>query len=486
MFNSIKRGFGFTFGRILFYIFIALIIALIGYLLGVKPADLLMSDVHAIEPDNSLIATTWNKYFKTSSSSNSTSTYFYSPKMYLWSEQYSKFNWYMWETTYNLTERMEMFKDWITSRSFTNINSNDLKFFIYCGASFNNNQIHNSSTLLSGVCSIVPFVDGGNQVTISERMFRINGTINNSVSNSTYVDVYYDYVFQRNGTSSQTYILQFKGANDGSWVNSFYLTNDFFTTPIEDFDTYLGNMTFREKNSTTGPVGTAVSQRIYYQSVPKYNGILNTYYPIDLFVYQSDQEIIFDTTTNTYYSFSDNTSFTEQTCHIINDMNSCSADFEFTDYFTFKENGGQISQNENGNVDETTTSQAEIDYTSNIDAINSNIIDPSIDTSDVDDLISNSNFNENETVQNIVRIPLNFISNLSTSCQPFNLTMPFINLDITIPCISTIFSSKLGTIFTIVQIIINGFVIYRILMGFVDLFNQLKDPTNDKLEVIQL
>lgn len=48
MLNSIKRGFGYTLGRILFYIFIALIIGLLGYLLGVKPSQFLM-DVHAEE-----------------------------------------------------------------------------------------------------------------------------------------------------------------------------------------------------------------------------------------------------------------------------------------------------------------------------------------------------------------------------------------------------------------------------------------------------
>lgn len=480
MFQAIKRGFGYSIGKYIFFFIITIIIALLSYFLKFDFINLL--EVHAIEPDNSLIATTWNKYFKTSSSSNSTSTYFYSPKMYLWSEQYSKFNWYMWETTYNLTDRIEMFKDWITSRSFTNINSNDLKFFIYCGASYNNNQVHNSSTLLSGVCSIVPFVDGGNQVTIYDTRFRINGTVNNTVSNSTYVDVYYDYVFQRNGTSSSTYVIQFKGQNDGSWVNSFYLTNDFFTTPIEDFDTYLGNMTFREKNSTTGPVGTAVSQRIYYQSVPKYNGVLNTYYPVDLFVYQSDKEITFDTSINTYYTFSDNTSFTEQTCHIINSSNSCSNDFEFIDYYTYRNNGGDITQNENGNVDVTPSGNSNVDYSSNLNEINSNIIDSDIDTSNFPELdVDETQFLPSQFIDTII----DFINSLSnSSCTP--LSSSLLGQNITIPCISEVMWQHVPTFEVIYRILVGGLICYWLYIYNLKTINNALDPLSDKIEVVEL
>lgn len=487
MINGVKRGFGYTFGKYLLLFLIAVVVGLVAHFFKVDLRSVFIARVHAVEIDNSIIATSWNKFYKDSSSSNSTSTYFYSPKIFYWSEQYNKFNWYFWETTYNLSERVQIFKDWITSRSnYSYISdNNDIDFFINCSAVFNNYQIHNSSTLVYGYCNFIPFINGGDNVSVSEFRTRINGTVNSNINNNTYIDSYVGYNFVMRGNNNATKYVEFARVPDSTYYyNYFNLTDGFFTTPVSDLTTYLGSINVRDRRGVTGGLGNVGLSRLYYTSVPKINGILNSYYPWDSFVYQSDINITFDTSSTIYYSFSSNESESIQNCHIVNGSNSCDSDFVFKSYLDYLNDDGEVNQDENGNVDVTTTTQTEIDYTSNINSINSNIIDSNIDTPN--DITSWLDSDESQFLpSNFVNTITTFIDGLSSqTCTPIQTTL--LGESYTLPCISSIIWVHVPNLELLYQTIVSGLIIYYLIFYNFKTINNSLDPLYDRIEVIKL
>lgn len=481
MFNAIKRGFGYSIGKYIFFFVVTIIIAILSIIFKLDLTSVLR--VHALEPDNSIIATQWNNYFKINTSTPSTSTTFYSPKTYIWSEQYSKFNWYMWETSYNLSDRLDIFKDYITSRTYTYItDTNDIKFYISCYANYSNAQIHNTSTLTSGSCIIVPYVPGYSQPTLEESIYGITakGTLTGN-SNTSYVDFGSFYNFTFNSNNSNVYIEFSRVANSSSYYYYFNLTDEFFTHDIDTLDTYLSTLNIRERRNISLTINPSLS-RTYNTSIDKINSTLNTYYPFDFFIYQFDGNFAYNTDDHTYYTYSDNTSFDEQRCHIINDSNTCSEDFTFIDYYTFRSGGGDITQNENGNVDVTPSGNSNVDYSSSINAINSNITDPSIDTSGFPSIdVDEEQFLPSQFIDTII----NFINGLGEqTCTPLSTSL--LGQEITIPCISTVMWVHVPTFEVIYRVLVGGLICYYLYLYNLKTINQCLDPLSDKIEVVEL
>lgn len=473
MLNSIKRGFGYTLGRILFYIFVALIIGLLGYLLGVKPSQLLM-DVHAEEK-------VYNYLDLDSSSSN---RQYYATITKLPSEQYDNYNWYFWESELQLSERITLLVDYITSRSYSNINANDIQYIANCKAVFRGGQ-HLKENLDSynnsySACYFTFYISnnahlylrGMHPYASSWSSAMLNGN-----DRSNYIN---------GGTN-----LNYFSCSQCKYVDFYYYFNsEFFTTPVEDLDTWLANNIslgnyFDKSGSGYSHSNTLGEGRITYNSINNWNSTKYPNYNYANFIYHAPSDIA---TIENYTYPSTLTGSNLTTCRIINGYSTCDNEFVFIDYETYKSNGGSINQNENGYPEvDLSGGGSSPDYTSNINAINSNITDPSIDTSDVDSLLSNSNFNENETIQNIVSLPIDFIENLSNTCSPIEFTIPWFNADVSIPCMSTAVYPKFGVFLAwSVGVVINGYLIYKILLKFVELFNDLKDPTKDKIEVVDL
>lgn len=88
----------------------------------------------------------------------------------------------------------------------------------------------------------------------------------------------------------------------------------------------------------------------------------------------------------------------------------------------------------------------------------------------------------------IILKPLEYIKDLSKKiCSPINFTIPYTNKNVSLPCMSSIYSEYVKGLFDIWQIVLYGVVSYRVGLG---LFKTIKDvidiKDNDEIEVLDL
>lgn len=104
-----------------------------------------------------------------------------------------------------------------------------------------------------------------------------------------------------------------------------------------------------------------------------------------------------------------------------------------------------------------------------------------------DDNSSSLNTSRIESLITFLKIPFTFIRSFnSDSCQPIILPLPKYG-NISVPCVKSLISEKLGNNFlTILQVVINGVLIYRITILNIECVRQMLDPVDDKLEVLEL
>ena len=93
-------------------------------------------------------------------------------------------------------------------------------------------------------------------------------------------------------------------------------------------------------------------------------------------------------------------------------------------------------------------------------------------------------------LQNIITLPLDFVSSLNNSCQAIQLPsidMYSYHFQLTIPCLSSyVYDSLPSALIDILKLLINGFIVYRILKWLFDFIIELRDPDYDELEVMDL
>ena len=105
---------------------------------------------------------------------------------------------------------------------------------------------------------------------------------------------------------------------------------------------------------------------------------------------------------------------------------------------------------------------------------------------EVDSLLQNSAFQDTSGIQSIITAPLNFIQGLTNTCSPISLTIPYINSNVTIPCMKQELTNRVPTVVPVLSTVINGFVIYRILLDIVSIIKNSRDPEDDRIEVLDL
>ena len=146
-----------------------------------------------------------------------------------------------------------------------------------------------------------------------------------------------------------------------------------------------------------------------------------------------------------------------------------------------KDNTNSIINNNNQNQQQTNDRLDNIDGTLN----NSDV---SGANSDLKGFTDNNLFKDNTGLLAIIQLPFNMLNQITSStCSPFNIPIPFIDTNIPIPCLSSVFSKFLPSEFILlIKLAINGFLIYRILTSFALKLHEYKDPDTDKLEVLDL
>ena len=87
----------------------------------------------------------------------------------------------------------------------------------------------------------------------------------------------------------------------------------------------------------------------------------------------------------------------------------------------------------------------------------------------------------------IITAPLSLISSItSKSCSPLVLPLPFVDKDLTLPCMGAIYSQYFGSFLSIYQVITFGIVAYWVCVRIFNLVKDFKNPDHDEIEVLDL
>lgn len=87
----------------------------------------------------------------------------------------------------------------------------------------------------------------------------------------------------------------------------------------------------------------------------------------------------------------------------------------------------------------------------------------------------------------VITAPLSLISSItSSSCSPLVLPLPFVDKDLTLPCMGPIYSNFFGSFLSIYQMITFGIVAYWVLVRIFNLVKDFKNPDHDEIEVLDL
>lgn len=87
----------------------------------------------------------------------------------------------------------------------------------------------------------------------------------------------------------------------------------------------------------------------------------------------------------------------------------------------------------------------------------------------------------------IIKAPLSLISSItSKSCSPLVIPLPYVDKDLTLPCMGTIYSNYFGSFLSIYQMITFGIVAYWVCVRIFNLVKDFKNPDHDEIEVLDL
>jgi len=87
----------------------------------------------------------------------------------------------------------------------------------------------------------------------------------------------------------------------------------------------------------------------------------------------------------------------------------------------------------------------------------------------------------------IITSPLVLISQITGgTCQGLTLPIPYTNSNMVLPCMYDIYEETLGSFFDIYQMITFGIISYWVIIKFLNLVKDFKNPEHDEIEVIDL
>lgn len=87
----------------------------------------------------------------------------------------------------------------------------------------------------------------------------------------------------------------------------------------------------------------------------------------------------------------------------------------------------------------------------------------------------------------VITAPLSLIESITSSaCSPLVIPLPYVDKDLTLPCMSNIYSNYFSSFLSIYQIITFGIVAYWVLVRIFNLVKDFKNPDHDEIEVLDL
>lgn len=99
-----------------------------------------------------------------------------------------------------------------------------------------------------------------------------------------------------------------------------------------------------------------------------------------------------------------------------------------------------------------------------------------------------NNFEDNDFgLSGIITAPLNTIKTITNnSCTPLNLTIPFVDKEMSLPCMTDIYEEHFGSFLDIYQIITFGIISYWVCVQIYAMVKGFKNPDKDEIEVMDL
>lgn len=126
------------------------------------------------------------------------------------------------------------------------------------------------------------------------------------------------------------------------------------------------------------------------------------------------------------------------------------------------------------------------DNTQAVNDLNNTISDSNVSGNGADDFFNNFQDNDHG-LSSVITAPLNFIRSLaSSSCSSISLTIPYVDTQFNLPCMSTIYRQNFGSLFTLYQTITFGIVAYYVCIKIYGIVKGFKNPDNDRIEVLEL
>lgn len=157
-------------------------------------------------------------------------------------------------------------------------------------------------------------------------------------------------------------------------------------------------------------------------------------------------------------------------------------------YYYNKTFNAQVLKDSNSVLFEEMITQNE-ETNQKLDDLNDSLNDDNVDAQDsqINDLLNDDAFKDKTGLSSVISAPINILNNLTNSCQPINLTIPYMNVDVSIPCMSTSVYNKFPSGFiNTISAIINGFLVYRVVLSLYGMIHKFKDPEDDRIEVVDL
>ena len=141
------------------------------------------------------------------------------------------------------------------------------------------------------------------------------------------------------------------------------------------------------------------------------------------------------------------------------------------------QNTENIINNQNQNTQQIIQGQEDI---------KDSITDDTVDTGSAGGFFEDFEDNDHG-LSDIITLPLNFIKSLtSNTCSPLSVPLPFVNQNLSLPCMSEIYSQYFGAFFSIYQAVTTGLIGYWVAVRIFGLVKGFKDPEDDKIEVMDL
>ncbi len=178
------------------------------------------------------------------------------------------------------------------------------------------------------------------------------------------------------------------------------------------------------------------------------------------------------------FSFSGNTTVPSTNIH-----------FYFFDYMSFYPKGttdSDIASAIQQQTNEITQQQQETNK--QLGDLNDNLTNS--DTSDASSSANEffSGFESDDFgLSSIITAPLNLIKSITSStCTPIGFKAPFVDQQITLPCMGNIYKKYFGSFLTLYQTITFGIVAYWVSVNIFFMVKGFKDPDSDRIEVLDL